>query len=33
VIAESFEIKHGRIREVEADMTRLPYGAGTGWTP
>ena len=33
VIAELFEIKHGRIREVEADMTRLPYGAGTGWTP
>jgi hypothetical protein len=33
VIAETFEIKNGRIREIEADMTKLPYGAGTGWTP
>ncbi len=33
VIAETFEIKDGRIREIEADMTKLPYGAGTGWTP
>ncbi|MGH8149073.1 MAG: hypothetical protein ACRETB_03705 [Steroidobacteraceae bacterium] len=33
VIAETFEIKHGKIREIEADMTKLPYGAGTGWPP
>lgn len=33
VIAEAFEIKEGRIREIEADMTKLPYGAGTGWAP
>jgi len=33
VIAETFEIKNGRIRDIEADMTKLPYGAGTGWTP
>ncbi|HEY2591371.1 MAG TPA: hypothetical protein VGI35_07245 [Steroidobacteraceae bacterium] len=33
VIAETFEIKNGKIREIEADMTKLPYGAGTGWTP
>ncbi len=33
VIAETFEIKNGQIREIEADMTKLPYGAGTGWTP
>lgn len=33
VIAETFEIKDGKIREIEADMTKLPYGAGTGWTP
>ena len=33
VIAESFEIKAGKIRDIEADMTKLPYGAGTGWTP
>ena len=33
VIAETFEIHHGLIREIEAAMTKLPYGAGTGWTP
>ena len=33
VIAETFEIKDGKIREIEADMTKLPYGAGTGWGP
>ncbi len=33
VIAETFEIKRGQIREIEAVMTKLPYGAGTGWTP
>ena len=33
VIAETFEIKDGLIREIEADMTKLPYGAGTGWAP
>ncbi len=33
VIAETFEIKSGKIRDIEADMTKLPYGAGTGWTP
>jgi hypothetical protein len=33
VIAETFEIKDGKIREIEADMTKLPYGSGTGWTP
>jgi hypothetical protein len=33
VIAETFEIKGGLIREIEADMTKLPYGAGTGWSP
>ncbi len=33
VIAETFEIKNGLIREIEADMTKLPYGAGTGWSP
>ena len=33
VIAETFEIKSGKIHEIEADMTKLPYGAGTGWTP
>ncbi len=31
VIAETFEIKDGKIREIEAAMTKLPYGAGTGW--
>jgi hypothetical protein len=31
VLAETFEIKDGRIREIEAYMTGLPYGAGTGW--
>jgi len=33
VIAETFEIRGGKIHEIEADMTKLPYGAGTGWTP
>jgi hypothetical protein len=33
VIAETFEIKDGLIRDIEADMTKLPYGAGTGWSP
>jgi hypothetical protein len=33
VIAETFEIKGGKIRDIEADMTKLPYGASTGWTP
>jgi hypothetical protein len=31
VIAETFEVKEGRIREIEAYMTTLPYGSGTGW--
>ncbi len=31
VIAEAFRIKDGKIREVEAVMTSLPYGSDTGW--
>lgn len=31
VIAEAFRIKDGKIKEVEAAMTRLPYGSDTGW--
>jgi len=33
VIAETFAIEHGEIRDIEACMSKLPYGAGTGWTP
>jgi len=31
VIGEAFRIKDGKIREVEAVMTSLPYGSDTGW--
>ena len=30
-IAESFEVKDGRIHEIEAVMITVPYGAGLGW--
>ena len=28
---ELFKIQNGRIREIEANMVSLPYGAGSGW--
>jgi hypothetical protein len=31
VIGEAFRIRDGKIREVEAVMTSLPYGSDTGW--
>ncbi len=31
VIGEAFRVKDGKIREVEAVMTSLPYGSDTGW--
>jgi hypothetical protein len=31
IIAEAFEVKDGKIHEIEAYMTTLPYGSGTGW--
>ena len=31
VIGELFKIKNGKIREIEAVMTSLPYGAKSGW--
>ncbi len=31
VIGEAFRIKDGKIREVEAVMTSLPYGSDLGW--
>jgi hypothetical protein len=30
-IAESFEVRDGRIHEIEAVMITVPYGAGLGW--
>ncbi|MEJ0038104.1 MAG: hypothetical protein WDO68_18835 [Gammaproteobacteria bacterium] len=30
-IAESFEVKDGKIHEIEAVMITVPYGAGLGW--
>jgi hypothetical protein len=30
-IMEIFEVKDGKIHEIEAVMITLPYGAGTGW--
>jgi len=31
VVSELFKIKNGKIREIEAIMTSLPYGAKSGW--
>ncbi len=31
VVMELFKIQNGRIREIEANMVSLPYGAGSGW--
>jgi hypothetical protein len=31
VIAEIFKIKSGKIRDILANGTRVPYGAGDGW--
>jgi len=31
VVSELFKIKSGKIREIEAIMTSLPYGAKSGW--
>jgi len=31
VIAEIFKIKNGKIRDIVAVGTRVPYGAGDGW--
>jgi hypothetical protein len=31
VVNELFKIKNGKIREIEAIMTSLPYGAKSGW--
>jgi hypothetical protein len=31
VISELFKIKNGKIRQIEAVMTSLPYGAKSGW--
>jgi hypothetical protein len=28
---EIFEVKDGKIHEIEAVMITLPYGAGLGW--
>jgi hypothetical protein len=30
-VSELFKIKNGKIREIEAIMTSLPYGAKSGW--
>ena len=30
-IAESFEVRDGKIHEIEAVMITVPYGAGLGW--
>jgi hypothetical protein len=32
VVSELFKVQNGRIREIEAIMTSLPYGAKDGWT-
>jgi hypothetical protein len=31
VVSELFKIINGKIKEIEAIMTSLPYGAGSGW--
>jgi hypothetical protein len=31
VVSELFKVQNGKIREIEAIMTSLPYGAGDGW--
>ena len=31
IVHEIFKIQSGKIREIEAVMTALPYRAGTGW--
>jgi hypothetical protein len=31
VVSELFKIKNGKIKEIEAIMTSLPYGAKSGW--
>ncbi|MEI9963861.1 MAG: hypothetical protein WDM92_03360 [Caulobacteraceae bacterium] len=30
-VAELFKLKHGKIREIEAEMVSLPYRSDTGW--
>ena len=31
VVSELFKVQSGKIREIEAIMTSLPYGAKSGW--
>ena len=31
VVSELFKVKNGKIKEIEAIMTSLPYGAKSGW--
>jgi hypothetical protein len=31
VIAEVFKIRNGKIRDIVANGTRVPYGLGNGW--
>ena len=31
VVMELFKLQNGRIREIEANMVSVPYGAGSGW--
>ncbi len=31
VVSELFKVVNGKIREIEANMTSLPYGAKSGW--
>jgi hypothetical protein len=30
-IAEIFKVKDGRIRQIEAVLTTVPYGMSSGW--
>ncbi|MEN9704215.1 MAG: hypothetical protein RLZZ393_94 [Pseudomonadota bacterium] len=31
-LAEAFQIRNGRIRQIQATMERVPYGMGSGWS-
>jgi hypothetical protein len=31
IVSELFKIENSKIRQIEAVMTQVPYGAGTGW--
>jgi hypothetical protein len=31
-IAEAFRLEHGKIRQIQAIMERVPYGMNSGWS-